>query len=141
MRRAGAMGLGSIGLGLIGLGVMGLGLIFAIAAGIGVPAAQGAQDNLSGTYEMSGISLKPDSPAYAGECKLELKGEVYDVDCINAGSLDRNKGKGLRRSEQFSLYLGEYLVVYRIGADGTLDGNWAHAESNDYGKETLKPRK
>lgn len=117
------------------------GLIVAVAIGLSVPATQAAEGNLSGTYVMDGISLKPNSPSYTGECKLELKGEVYDVDCVNTGSGDKYKGKGLRRGEQFSLYLGEYLLVYRIGADGTLDGNWAHADSDDYGRETLKPKK
>ena len=116
-------------------------VIVAVAIGLGAPSAHAAEGNLSGTYLMDGISLKPNSPSYTGECKLELKGEVYDVDCVNTGSGDKYKGKGLRRGEQFSLYLGEYLLVYRIGADGTLDGNWAHSDSDDYGKETLKPKK
>lgn len=117
------------------------GLAVAVAMGVGALAVQAAEGDLSGTYAMNGVSLKPNSPTYAGECKLDLKGEVYDVDCVNTGSGDKYKGKGLRRGEQFSLYLGEYLLVYRIGADGTLDGNWAHADSDDYGKETLKPKK
>ncbi len=129
MRRVDSKGLGS------------LGLIVAVAMGAGTPVAQAAEGDLSGAYLMNGVSLKPNSPTYAGECNLTLKGEVYDVDCVNTGSGDKYKGKGLRRGEQFSLYLGEYLLVYRIGADGTLDGNWAHADSDDYGKETLKPKK
>lgn len=124
---------------MVRMSAMGLAVVAAMV--VGMPSVHAAEGDLSGTYAMNGISLKPNSPAYTGECKLALKGEVYDVDCVNTGSGDKYKGKGLRRGEQFSLYLGEYLLVYRIGTDGTLDGNWAHAESDDYGTETLKPKK
>ena len=111
----------------------------AVSSAVGSAAA--ADGDLSGKYAMSGASMRANPASYSGECTLLLSGEVYDVNCVNEGSGDKYVGKGLRRGDLFSLYLGEYLVVYRIESDGTLVGNWAHSRSNDYGKETLRPKK
>ncbi|MGE0853222.1 MAG: hypothetical protein AB7O44_27040 [Hyphomicrobiaceae bacterium] len=111
------------------------------AASAAIGSAAAADGDLSGKYAMSGASTRANSPAYSGECTLLLTGEVYVVNCVNEGSGDRYEGKGLRRGGLFSLYLGEYLVVYRIESDGTLVGDWAHTRSDDYGKETLKPKR
>ena len=100
--------------------------------------AAAADRDLSAKYAMSGTSLRPNSRSYEGECTLALSGEVYNVTCVNSGSGDKYFGKGIRRGDQFSSYLGEYLIVYRIGDNGTLTGNWAHSRSDDYGKETLE---
>ncbi len=100
-----------------------------------------AERDISGTYAMSGTSLRPNSTAYAGVCKLVKAATVYKVNCINTGSADKYAGKGILTGELFSLYLGEYLVVYNLKPDGELDGKWAHARSDDFGKEVLKPKK
>lgn len=100
--------------------------------------ADAADGDLSGAYAMTGTSLRPNSQTYEGECILALVGEVYNVTCINSGSGDKYVGKGIRRGDQFSLYLGEYLIVYRIEENGRLTGSWAHSRSDDYGKENLK---
>jgi hypothetical protein len=106
-----------------------------------VAAAFAAERDLSGDYTMNGTSLKPNSRAYQGVCTLKAAASVYDVNCTNTDSGDKYVGKGLARGDQFSLYLGEYLVVYHVETDGRLVGNWAHSRSDDYGQETLTPKK
>ena len=100
-----------------------------------------AERNVAGEYSMQGKSLRASGPGYKGDCTLKANGEVVDVNCVNTGSGDKYVGKGIVRGDHFSLYLGEYLVVYAIGADGKLTGNWAHSRSNDYGEEILTPKK
>ncbi len=58
--------------------------------------------------------------------------------CVNDNG-DRYVGKGIQEGEIFFLYLGEYLVVYRVRPDRTLTGRWAHARGPDTGRETLTP--
>lgn len=103
--------------------------------------ALGAERDISGDYAMKGKSLNSTGPGYAGNCTLKHDDKVYKVNCVNTGSGDKYVGKGIIRDQLFSLYLGEYLVVYRIEADGTLNGNWAHSSSDDYGEEILTPKK
>jgi len=108
-------------------------ILFALPAGA-------AEMDISGDYAMKGTSLINTGPGYAGDCTLTPKGKTYDVNCVNTGSGDKYAGKGIVRGDHFSLYLGEYLVVYKIAADGKLVGNWAHARSDDYGEEILTPK-
>ncbi len=89
---------------------------------------------------MEGTSLRPNSRAYVGECELKRNDPVYEVKCINTHSGDKYIGKGIQRGELFSLYLGEYLIVYRVSPAGRMDGHWVHVRSSDYGQETLTPR-
>jgi len=104
-------------------------------------AVLGADRNLSGKYAMEGTSLRPNSRPYVGECELARQGPIYQVNCTNTDSGDKYVGKGIQRGDLFSLYLGEYLVVYRVESDGKLNGNWAHAGSDDYGREALVPKR
>ena len=105
------------------------------------PAAIAGEKDIAGDYAMKGKSLRASGPGYAGNCTLKRNKEIYNVNCVNTGSGDKYVGKGIMRGNQFSLYLGEYLVVYNVGADGTLTGNWTHANSDDYGEEILTPKK
>lgn len=102
--------------------------------------AGAAEKDIAGDYAMKGTSLINTGPGYAGDCTLKAKGKIYDVNCVNTGSGDKYVGKGIVRGDVFSLYLGEYLVVYKIEADGKLVGNWAHSRSDDYGEEILTPK-
>ena len=99
-----------------------------------------AEQDLTGRYTMEGTSLRPNSRSYAGECELKRTDQVYEVHCINTHSGDKYVGKGIQRSDLFSLSLGEYLIVYRVSPAGRMDGNWANVRSNDYGRETLTPK-
>lgn len=103
--------------------------------------ALAADGDIAGDYSMKGKSLRDGGSGYAGNCTLKPNGKVYDVNCVNSGSGDKYVGKGLLRGDQFSLYLGEYLVVYKRESDGRLVGNWAHSNSDDYGEEILTPKK
>lgn len=114
-------------------------IFFAMMLAPGLAVAAGK--DLSGDYAMKGASLINKGPGYAGNCTLKPSGEIYDVNCVNTGSGDKYVGKGIVRGDIFSLYLGEYLVVYKIEADGRLVGNWAHSKSSDYGEEILTPKK
>ena len=38
------------------------------------------------------------------------------------------------------VFLGEYLVVYRLQPDGSLSGSWVYANGSDEGSETLRPK-
>jgi len=116
------------------------GALIVSAAAITASSAIGAEREISGDYAMKGKSLSGGGPGYAGTCTLKRNEKVYQVNCVNTGSGDKYVGKGIVRDDMFSLYLGEYLVVYRIEADGTLNGNWAHARSDDYGEEILTPK-
>lgn len=112
-----------------------------LGAALLVSPAAAADKSIAGDYAMKGTSLINTGPGYSGDCTLKANGKIYDVNCVNAGSGDKYVGKGIVRGDHFSLYLGEYLVVYRIEADGRLVGNWAHSRSSDYGEETLTPKK
>lgn len=111
----------------------------AVAAAFDPTWAQ--ERDLSGDYAMKGTSLRPNSRGYEGDCTLKRHDKVYKVNCVNSGSGDKYAGTGILRRNQFSLYLGEYLVVYDVAPDGSLSGNWAHARSDDYGEEALTPKR
>lgn len=94
---------------------------------------------LEGRYRMEGTSSRNPGP-YSGTCDLTRQETWYDVRCVNANG-DRYSGKGMLKDKAFSLYLGEYLLVYEVRPDGVLDGHWVHLNSQDIGVETLTPAK
>jgi len=100
--------------------------------------AQSQSADLTGTYVMEGRMDGPRGAAYKGECELRQNGAYYQVFCVNGN--DRYTGKGMVSGETFSLYLGEYLLVYRIAPDRRLAGTWVHIASDATGKETLTPK-
>ncbi|OGI70457.1 MAG: hypothetical protein A2W18_10325 [Candidatus Muproteobacteria bacterium RBG_16_60_9] len=116
------------------MGLAALGALTVASTGIA------ADRDLSGKYAMEGTSLRPNFRPYGGECVLKRSAWIYQVNCVNTGSGDKYVGKGIQRGDLFSLYLGEYLVVYRVAVNGKLDGDWAHARSDDYGRESLMPK-
>lgn len=102
-------------------------------------AAEAQTADLSGKYLMEGRQDGRTSPPYRGECDLKRASSYYNVFCVNGD--DKYTGKGVVSGNIFSLYLGEYLVVYQIGGSGTLEGAWVHAASDATGKETLTPKR
>lgn len=116
-----------------------LAIVSASSILVALPTLAADQD-ISGEYAMKGTSLRPNSRPYVGVCTLKLNGPAYAVNCTNTDSGDKYIGRGLLRGDMFSLYLGEYLVVYQVHSNGSLVGNWAHAPSDDYGEETLSPK-
>src|SRR6266446_906353 len=97
---------------------------------LGVSALADPGHDLSGAYTMNGQGNLPADPPYGGRCELTLNDRVYTATCVNDNG-DRYVGKGIQEGEIFSLYLGEYLVVYRVRPDRTLTGRWAHARGPD----------
>ncbi len=110
--------------------------------------------DISGDYVMKGKGIESNDSAYSGTCSLKASGPLYDVSCFNSDTRHTYSGKGMALGDQFSIvigdllkgdhssaYVGEYLVVYRVAADGSLSGRWVHAQSGANGNETLTPKK
>lgn len=130
-------------------------LVTSIIAMGGAALASGSESpvrKFSGDYEMAGKGSGPRDSAYAGTCKISVAGEGYDVSCFNADTRHTYVGKGLAhgntlaifigdtlRGDHNSVFTGEYLVLYRVRADGALEGTWVHTGSPAFGAETLTP--
>jgi hypothetical protein len=125
--------------------------LLALALSTGTAAALEMPD-LSGTYRMEGKGFGPNDSAYGGICKLALEGAVYAVSCYNEDTRHTYVGKGLATGDTLSIFIGdelngdhnsiftgEYLVVYRRSADGSLTGRWVYAQGPAAGSETLTP--
>jgi hypothetical protein len=130
-------------------GIAAIGLV-ASAASVG--AAE--QKDLSGEYVMAGKGVGENDRAYVGTCTFKAVGTLYDVSCFNSDTRHTYSGKGIAIGDQLStvigdelkgdhssVYAGEYLVVYRVAADGSMKGRWVHALSGAHGEETLTPKK
>lgn len=117
------------------------------ASGLEPPAR-----DFSGDYRMTGKGSGPRDSAYAGTCRISATSQGYDVSCFNADTRHTYVGKGLAqgdtlaifigdtlRGDHNSVFTGEYLVLYRVRADGVLEGTWVHAGSTAAGAETLTP--
>ena len=131
-------------------------LLAAGAVAIGGPVlASGPESpmrDFSGDYGMAGKGFGPRDSAYAGTCKISAAVQGYDVSCFNADTRHTYVGKGTAqgdtlgvfigdtlRGDHNSVFMGEYLVLYRARADGVLEGTWLHAGSAAAGTETLTP--
>lgn len=125
--------------------------LFALVLSSGSALAIEAPD-FSGTYRMEGKGFEPNDSAYRGTCELTLRGAVYAVSCFNEDTRHTYVGKGLAVGDTLSIFIGdelkgdhnsvftgEYLVVYRRSADGTLTGTWVYAQGPASGSETLTP--
>lgn len=125
----------------------------AIALAVIAPTAAQSRD-LSGDYVMQGKGVGDSDLAYVGTCNFKAIETLYDVACFNADTRHTYSGRGIADGDQFSIvigdllkgdhgsaYLGEYLVVYRVAADGRMTGRWVHALSGTHGLETLTPKK
>ena len=125
----------------------------ALWIGLLVPA-EAEQGDLSGEYVMAGKGVGENDLAYVGTCTLKAVDTLYEVSCFNSDTRHTYVGKGIRLGDQLStvighllkgdhssVYAGEYLVVYRANADGSLKGRWVHALSGAHGEETLTPKR
>ena len=130
-------------------------LLSAALATIGVSSsAIAAPRDLLGLYTMAGKSADADDSPYSGTCTLKAQADYYDVSCFNTAAKHTYVGRGMMVGDQFSIligdvlrgdheivYKGEYLVVYKLAADGSLKGHWVHAIADSHGEETLTPKK
>ena len=121
-----------------------------------LPALATAADrrDLSGEYVMAGKGVGENDSHYVGTCTLKAVDTLYEVSCYNADTRHTYTGRGIALGDQLStvigdllkgdhssVYAGEYLVVYRANADGSLKGRWVHALSGAHGEETLTPKR
>jgi hypothetical protein len=117
-------------------------------------SAAAEQKDLSGEYVMAGKGVGENDRAYVGTCTFKLVATLYEVSCFNSDTVHTYSGKGIAIGDQFStvigdllkgdhssVYAGEYLVVYRVAADGSMKGRWVHALSGAHGEETLTPKR
>jgi hypothetical protein len=130
-------------------GVVAVGLIVSMAL---TDAAE--QRDFSGEYVMAGKGAGENDSPYIGTCTLKAVEKLYDVACFNSETRHTYTGKGIGLGDQLSIvigdvlkgdhstaYYGEYLVVYRVGADGSMKGRWVQALSGAHGEETLTLKK
>lgn len=116
--------------------------------------AVAAEPDYSGEYTMAGKGFGPQDSAYLGTCSVKRAISFYDVSCFNSDTRHTYTGKGLGTGETFAVFIGdtlggdhnsffagEYLVLYRRKADGSLAGTWVHSTTHAAGAETLTPAK
>ena len=126
--------------------------IFALGSSAVASGREASARDFSGDYRMAGKGLEARDSAYAGTCRIGAAGQGYDVSCFNADTRHTYVGKGLAqgdvlaifigdtlRGDHNSVFVGEYLVLYRARSDGVLEGTWVHAGSLAAGIETLTP--
>ncbi len=111
----------------------------AFALVVAMTGAVAAAD-VGGTYDVRGTNF--DGSAYSGTaiititsantCRIEWK-----------TGISQSSGICMRSGDAFSAayVLGDLigLVIYRIGNDGTLDGQWTVADTDGVGTEVLTP--
>src|SRR3990167_2466972 len=98
------------------------------ASGLEQPAR-----DFSGDYRMTGKGSGPRDSAYVGTCRISAADQGYDISCFNADTRHPCVGKGRARGDTLasfigdtlrgdhnSVFTGEYLVLYRVRADGVL---------------------
>jgi len=119
----------------------------------GFPPRQIPHAIFSGEYVMNGRGSGPDDAPYSGTCSITRDGANYRVSCFNPAVRHTYSGRGVAsgdtlaifigdrlRGDHNGIFLGEYLVVYRLQPDGSLSGSWVYANGPDEGSETLRPK-
>ena len=110
------------------------------AAFLAAGCLSAAAADVGGTYDVRGTNF--DGSAYSGTaiitvtsantCRIEWK-----------TGISQSSGICMRSGDAFSAayVLGDLigLVIYRIGDDGTLDGQWTVADTDGVGTEVLTP--
>ena len=128
-----------------------LGALALLAAGS--PVATAAESHaFAGEYRMQGRGFEPQDSPYQGSCTLRGDGPAYEVSCFNVETRHTYVGRGLATGDTLAIFIGdmlngdhralfagEYLVLYRRQADGTLDGTWIDVQGRAAGHETLTP--
>ena len=126
--------------------------LFALAASSVASGLEASALDFSGDYHMAGKGSGSGDSAYAGTCRIGAETQGYAVSCFNADTRHTYSGKGLAqddmlaisigdtlRGDHNSVFVAEYLALYRRRADGVLEGTWVHAGSPAAGLETLTP--
>jgi len=106
------------------------------------PAATSTSDDISGTYDVSGTN-ENGAGAYKGKLDITTRGDVYQLSWDTAGK--KYDGVGVRTANTVASAFtsgangeGCGVVLYKIGADGTLDGKAGYWGNNSSESETAK---
>ncbi|WP_274628897.1 hypothetical protein [Arvimicrobium flavum] len=110
-----------------------------VGVGLAMPAA--AQTVREGVYDVKGTNL--DGSAYSGTAAITLTSETTCMIEWQTGGTT-SQGICMLYEDAFSAgyVLGDEvgLVVYKVQADGSLDGAWTITGSDGAGTETLTPQ-
>jgi len=108
------------------------------------PSAPVAQ-NISGTYDITGMN-ENGAGAYKGTLQVTDRGEVHQFSWDTAGK--KYDGVGVQSGDGVGVAFAEGengkgcgVVLYKIGADGTLDGKAGYWGTNTSETETAKRTK
>ena len=108
-------------------------------------ATTAAADNLSGTYAVNGTN-EGGGGAYAGTLAVSKRGDVYQFSWDTAGK--KFDGVGVNTGNTVAVAFAEGddgagcgVVLYKIGADGSLDGKAGYWGNNSSEIETAKRTK
>ena len=129
--------------------------LVAVAFAVVPGSALAAGDvDFSCDYVMRGKGFAANDSAYSGTCAVTRAAQAYAVSCFNQDTRHTYTGKGLAVGDTLAIFIGdmlagdhnrnftgEYLVVYRRQADGSLAGTWVHSETDSAGTEILTPRR
>jgi hypothetical protein len=124
--------------------------VLVLAAGFAGAAWAGQSSDLAGEYVMRGKGFGANDTPYEGTCSLRGDGPILEVSCFNESTRHTYVGRGLAQGDSLSitigdllsgdhggLFVGEYLVVYRRGPNGLLEGTWVATRGGASGSETL----
>jgi hypothetical protein len=108
-------------------------------------AATPASEDLGGTYDISGMN-ENGAGAYKGTLAITNRGDVYQLSWDTAGK--KYDGVGVRTGNTVASAFasgdsgeGCGVVLYKIGADGSLDGKAGYWGNNSSEAETAKRTK
>jgi hypothetical protein len=109
-----------------------------IAATLALPAM--AQTNIGGRYRVEGTNLNGTS--YSGEAQITLTSETTcEIEWVTGSTT--SVGICMRNDDSFSAAyrMGDVigLVIYKVMADGSMQGLWTIAGNNGAGTEVLTP--
>lgn len=134
-------------------------LVLLIAVGVGCNQFKGAEsdvvgntttasptsEDLGGTYDITGMN-ENGAGAYKGTLAITNRGDVYQLSWDTAGK--KYDGVGVRTGNTVASAFAEGssgegcgVVLYKIGADGTLDGKAGYWGNNSSETETAKRTK
>ena len=111
-----------------------------ILATLSLPAA--AQTDIGGRYQVAGTNLN--GTTYSGEAEITL---TSDTTCEISWTTGATTSAGIcmRNDDSFSAAyrMGEEvgLVIYKVSADGSMQGLWTIAGNGGSGTEVLMPIK
>lgn len=114
-------------------------ILAGLAAILGTAGAAAAE--VGGAYTVKGTNF--DGSPYSGEAAITVTSNTTcEISWVTDGTT--SKGFCMLKNDAFAAgyVLGESvgLIIYNVGADGTLDGIWTIAGKDGAGTEVLTPK-